>query len=105
MADESMKKDSMKNSSDKQREKSVKLGKYLLFTLRSPQITYRLFEIFFLTAVSSGVCIICLREKKKKGGSVALCDGGMQSFSKLYCRREGQTGTLQYLRLQRTTSE
>lgn len=61
-----MKKDSMKNSSDKQREKSVKLGKYLLFTLRSPKITYRLFEIFFLTAVSSGVCIICLREKKKK---------------------------------------
>lgn len=103
MADESMKKDSMKNSSDKQREKSVKLGKYLLFTLRSPKITYRLFEIFFLTAVSSEVCIICLREKK--GGSVALCDGGMQSFSKLYCRREGQTGTLQYLRLQRTTSE
>lgn len=85
------------------REKSVKLGKYLLFALRSPKITNRHSEVFFLTAVSSEVSIICLRERK--GGRIALYDGGMQSSSELYCCRECQTGTLQYLRLQKTTSE
>lgn len=70
-------------------------------------VIQKLLGVFHLNTISSEVGIICQREWKGgrvvlygKGGRVAR---GMQSFSKLYFCREGQTGIILYLRHQRVT--